>query len=173
MKKIKKQLAVIILAAFTFFTFAPVVMAGKIQLPEGTEVKIRFAQDITVSSKALSQDSEVPIMLEEPISIGGEVVVEAGAQGKAVVVEIKENKAPGKPGYIKVAFKELTPKGGYMAANEGTIPLSGEVDAEGKGQSLLAYITLIGILLIKGTPGEIDTDQVYTANVSETIMMEN
>jgi hypothetical protein len=157
-------LAIVLLAAS--------LPAATIQLPRGTEVKVKFTTAAKVSSGNLAKDAPVLITLAEPVIIGGETLVEAGATGTAKVVEVKKAGSVGKPGYIKVAFVDLEPKGIYQTADKAKIKLSGEVENKGKGKKLLSILFIAG-LFIKGGQGEIPADTVYTAKVAESITLES
>lgn len=150
----------------------PGAYGGKVQLPEGTEVKVRFDPDMKVSSGKLMKGIPLLIYLTEEITVGGKTIVEEGAQGKAEVLEVKEASKPGKPGYIKVGFTEIEPKGEYSTLDGSNIKLAGEVEAKGKGKKLLSFLLGFG-LLIKGGQGELKVDQVYTAKIKETIIMQS
>ena len=148
------------------------VQAATIGLTKGTEVKARFTTTTKISSGALNKDVPVLFTLAEPVVIGGKTIVEAGAQGNAKVVEVKKAGGGGKPGYIKVAFVDLGPKGEYATAEGAKIKLAGEIENKGKGKKLLSYLFIAG-LFIKGGQGEIQADSVYTAQVAETIVLES
>lgn len=146
--------------------------AATIQLPRGTEVKVKFAAAAKVSSGNLAKDIPVLFTLAEPVVIGGETLIEAGAAGTAKVVEVKKAGKPGKPGYIKLAFVDLEPKGTYQTADKAKIKLTGEIENKGKGKKFLSIIFIAG-LLIKGGEGEIPPNAVHTAKVAETIILES
>lgn len=148
------------------------VQAATIGLTKGTEVKARFAAKTKISSGVLNKDVPVLFTLAEPVVIGGKTIVDAGAQGTAKVVEIKKAGSAGKPGYIKVAFVDLEPKGEYASPEGGKIKLAGDIENKGKGKKFLSYLFIAG-LFIKGGQGEIKADSVYTAQVAETIVLES
>ncbi len=145
--------------------------AGTIQIPKGYEVKLKFPGGMKISSGELTKGVPIVCYLEEPIEIGGITVVEAGAQATAKVAEVKSAGKPGKPGYIKIEFESLDAKGEYRLLTDDKIKLEGSAEAEGKGRKLLSYLFIFG-LLIKGTQAEINTNQVYTAEVAENIILE-
>jgi len=171
-KAIKIALKSIILLALMTLVIMPEVYAGKIQVPQGTEVKVRFDPSMKINSGKLVKGVPLLISLDEPVIIGGKVVVDKGAQGKAEVLEVVRASKPGKPGYIKIGFKELSPKGEYATPEGAPIKLSGEQEAKGKGKKILSYLFIFG-LLIKGGQAELSAGQIYTAQVSETIIMES
>jgi hypothetical protein len=146
--------------------------AATIQMPRGTDVKVKFAAAAKVSSGELAKDIPVLFTLVEPVIIGGETLVEEGATGTAKVVEVKKAGKPGTPGYIKLAFVDLEPKGIYQTPDKAKIKLTGEIENKGKGKKFLSILFIAG-LFIKGGQGEIPMDSVYTAKVAETIILES
>lgn len=148
------------------------VQAGAIQIPKGTEVKLKFPAGMKISSGDVTAGIPLVCYLQEPIEIGGVVVVEKDAQATAKVAEVKKAGKGGKPGYIKVEFESLDAKGDFRLVNADKIKLSGAVEAKGKGKKLLSYLFIFG-LFIKGSQGIIPTDQVYTAKVAESVVVEN
>ena len=150
----------------------PSLQAGKIRVPEGTEIKVRFDKEVKINSGKLNQGVPIQIYLEDPVIIGGRVVIDEGTTGKAEVLEVKSSGRAGKPGYLKIGFVELEPKGEFKRVDGTTIKISGEVEADGKGKKLLSYLFIFG-LFIKGSQAEIPTDQVYNAVIAETIDMSN
>jgi hypothetical protein len=149
---------------------APVV-AATIQVAQGTEVKIVFAPEMKVISATLAKDIPLLITLAEPIVVGGKTIVEQGATGTAKVLEVEKASRGGKPGYIKVGFVELEPKGAYQSPEGAKIKLAGAVEHKGKGKKLLSYLFIAG-LFIKGGEGAIPTGQTFTATVAESIILE-
>ena len=149
------------------------VQAGKIQIPDGTEVQMIFDPNMRITSKNVTAGIPLLVNLYAPIEIGGVVVVEKGAVGTAEVVEVETAGKAGKPGYIKIKFVDLEPKGDFQPLDEGAkIKLAGEVEKKGKGKKLLSLILGFG-LFISGGQGEIDTSLPYTATVAESIILEN
>ncbi|MCD6380428.1 hypothetical protein J7M07_08310 [bacterium] len=167
MKKIK-----LIVAALIVTLLLPVcAFAGKIVLPEGTEVKLKFDPSIKINSGKLQKGMEVPVYLAEDVEIGGKAIIEKDAKGKAEVVEIVESSKPGNPGYIKLSFSELDTKGEYKTANGEMIKLAGVIEDKGKGRKVLSLMFILG-LFIKGSDGEIDASQVCIATVKETVILQ-
>jgi len=167
MKKIK-----LIVFALTVISLIPAaVSAGRVVLPEETEVKINFDPGIKVNSGMLQKGLEIPVILAEDITIGGKTIVEKGAEGVAEVVDIGRASRPGDPGYIKISFTGLSTKGEYSTATGQMIKLSGMVENKGKSRKVLSWLFVLGLFL-SGKEGEIDTSQVYTAQVAETVILE-
>lgn len=151
---------------------AVAVQAGTIQLPKGTKAKLKFPDGLNISSKSVSPGIPIICYLVEPLEVGGITLVEAGAQGTATVAEVQPAKKGGKPGFIKIEFASLDAKGEYRLLTDSKIKLSGTQEKKGKGKKLLSYLFIFG-LFIKGSEGVIPTNVVYTAEVAESIVLEN
>jgi hypothetical protein len=147
--------------------------AATFQLPAGTEVKVKFSSATKINSGTVEPGTKLAITLAEPIKVGDVLLVAEGASGSATVKEVKKAGAPGKPGKLVVEFADMGTRGGYRTADGSAIKLSGKVEKEGKGKKLLAYVTIIGIPFIKGGQGEIKSDQVYTATVAQTTVLQS
>jgi hypothetical protein len=159
-------------AALAVILIIPVAAsAAKVVLAEETEVKVSFDPEIRVNSGMLQVGLSVPIILAEDITIGGKTIVEKGAPGTAEVLEIERASRPGDPGYIKIGFRKLSPRGEYSTATGEMIKLSGEVENRGKSRKVLSWLFILGLFL-SGKEGELDSSQVYTAEVAETVIME-
>ena len=146
--------------------------AGRVMLPAGTEVELKFDARAQISSGQVI--AGVPLMCElaEPVLIGGAVIVEKGAKATAVVSAVEKAGRGGKAGSITVEFTELETKGAFKSPDGAAIKLTGEVSAEGKAKKLLSYILGFG-LIIKGGQGEIPVDSVYTATTAEQVLLES
>ncbi len=145
--------------------------AAKVQVPEGTEVKIKFPSSIKISSGELGTGVPLLFSLAEPVSVGGKVIIEKGAEGTAVVKESVRSGKGGKPGKIVVEFVDLEAKGAFKTLDDSRLKLVGEVSAEGKGKKLLSYLFIFG-LFIKGGQGELSNTDIYTAQVAESVILE-
>lgn len=167
-----KKFLIVAVALFCLLILNSAVFAGKVQLPEDTPVKVKFDSSMKINSGKVQEGIPLLIYLAEDIKIGGKTIVEAGAQGKAEVIEIKKSSKPGKPGFIKVAFRELDAKGEYKTLDGAPIKITGEIYAKGSGKKLLSYLFIFG-LFIKGSQGEIKTDQIYNAKIAETIILQS
>jgi hypothetical protein len=159
-----------VLSVVVFF-LVPALQAATFQLPQGTDVKVKFTGDKNITSGNVAKGDSLGIVLAEPISIGDQLLIAEGAPGKAVVTEVKKASAPGKPGQIKVAFAWLGTRGGFKTADGSAIRLAGTVDNKGKGKKLLAYVTIVGIFLIKGGQGRIPIDSMYNAKIGQTVVL--
>jgi len=149
-----------------------IAVAGKVQIPEGKEVKIIFDPTMELNSNNLVEGIPLLVNLYESIEIGGVIIVEKGASGTAVVEKVEKSGRGGKAGYVKITFVDLTPKGEFQAPEGEKIKLAGFVENKGGGKKLLSWLFIFG-LFIKGGGGEIDTGVPYTATVAEPIILEN
>jgi hypothetical protein len=157
----------------TVLLFSPALQAATFQLPQGTEIKVKFNTLAKISSSDAKPGEALMITLVEPVTIGDQVLIAEGAAGKAVVTEVEEAGAPGKPGRIVVEFVELGTRGGFETADGSAVKLTGKVEKMGKSKKTLAFITIIGIFFIKGGQGEISSEEVYTAEVAETVVLKS
>lgn len=171
MRKYLRSIALVTLVAVVCLLVAPAGFAATYQLPAGKEVMIKFKSSGTISSKDVISGVPLVIELAEPVMIGDKVIVEAGAQGKALVKDVKKAGAPGKPGSITIEFTELSTKGAFKTVDGKPLKLEGEVSDTGQGRKTIAFITIIGIVLIKGGQGEIDTSKAYPAKIAETVVV--
>ncbi len=166
---IDRKFKVIIISLILLMICAS-VNAG-IQLPKGKEVSLKFAPDIKVSSGEYEKGDSILVTLDQPIDVGGQIIIERGATGTAVVLEAKKNGMVGKAGMIKVGFVNLHPKGDYKMPEGEVIPLEGELEFKGKKKGIFPY--LFFVLILKGGNGEVPTDVAYTAKVAETVVLKN
>jgi len=158
------MLAVVIVPAMAF--------AGKVAVPEGTQIKVKIDSTMQVNSGKLQAGDTISIRLVEDIKIGGKTIVEAGADGIATVKEAVAASKPGKPGKIVISFVDLSPKGSYKSKDGSKIKLSGMANDDGSSRKVLSWLFILG-LFIKGGQGEIDTALEYSATVGETIILES
>lgn len=135
------------------------------QVPKGTELKVKLVTDAELKSDKTAKDTSIPITLVDPVVIGGKTVVEAGATGTAKVAEVQKA-GDGKPGVIKIAFVELEPKGNYVSPTGAKIKLGGGIEAQGKKKKSL-------FVFGKLTEGKISTTETYKATVAESIVLES
>ncbi|MEE9443257.1 MAG: hypothetical protein V3V99_11400 [candidate division Zixibacteria bacterium] len=160
------------LVVFFWFAFTALSFGATLQLPQGTDVKLKFAPGIKISSGNMSADVPIICYLAEPIQIGGKTVVEEGAQAMAKVAEVKPAGKGGKGGYIKVEFIEFETKGEYNTVDGSKIKLTGYIDNTGKNKKTLSYLFIFG-LFIKGSQGEINTASIYTVKTAGNTILES
>ena len=169
----KSRMLTIGLLGLVVLLAVPVGHASTFQLPAGTEIKLKFNADAKISSGEMEPGAKLAVTLVEPIRIGEVLLVADGASGTAVVAEVEKASAPGKPGKIVIEFTELGTRGGYRTVDGAPLKLAGKVEKIGKGKKILAYVTIVGIFLIKGGQGEIDTGEIYTATIGETVVLQS
>lgn len=167
---IKTAQSVLILAVSLILVFALTASAGKVQVPEGTELSVKFPANIEISSGKVGEGVPLLFELAKPIEIGGKVIIDKGATGTAVVKESVKAGMGGKPGKITVEFTELNATGTFQSLDGSPIKLKGSVTAEGKGKGFLPW--LFFKFLLKGGQGKISTDKVYPATVAESVILE-
>ncbi len=146
--------------------------AGQIALPKDTEIKVKFGADMQINSGNLEVGIPLLIYLAEDISMGGVVVIKAGTEGKAEVIEVIKASAPGKPGYIKVEFVELGVGDDYKTKSGNNIKLTGFVENQGKGKGIISKILIYGFFT-GGSQGKINASQIYPAIVKDFEIMTN
>ncbi len=145
---------------------------AKIQIPKGKEVVVTFAPGIDVTSKMFKKGDPIPIVLDQPIDIGGKILVKSGTPGKAVVVGAEKAGKRGKPGMIQVVFEELKPDGPFQLTEGDFIKLEADtLTAEGKGKKTLSWILGFGFF-IKGGEARIDAGRTFTVKVAESVFMD-
>jgi hypothetical protein len=77
----------------------------KLVLKEGTDVKLRFAQEL--SSKTSSEGDPVNFVLDEDIKVGDVVVARAGAKAVGTVTNAKKAGMMGKGGELNLRLDRL------------------------------------------------------------------
>lgn len=78
---------------------------GKLVLKEGTDVKLKFAQEI--SSKTAAEGDPVNFVLDEDIKVGDVVVVKAGTKAVGTITNAKRAGMMGKGGELNVRLEHL------------------------------------------------------------------
>ncbi|RKX25374.1 MAG: hypothetical protein DRP47_09930 [Candidatus Zixiibacteriota bacterium] len=168
----KNKLAFLVTLVGLILISTSVVNSATIQIPKDTPVKVKFKQGLRITSGEFNKGSVIPITLAQPIDKNGIILVETGAEGTAQVVEIEKAGGNGKPGYIKIEFVDIKPKGAFSLREGEAIKLEGElVEAKGKGKGFFPWLFLKFIL--KGGEAEIATDKVYEVKVAESAMMQS
>ncbi len=168
----RRYVFVLIAVIVALVSFVATAQAAKVQLPEGTEIKVKFPTSIKISSGVLGTGVPLLFYVDEDVMIGGKTIIEKGAEGTATVTESVKSRKAGKPGKIVLEFGELTPKGAFHTAENGPVKLAGTITAEGKGKKILSYLFIAG-LFIKGGQGEISPYKVYTATIAETVILQD
>jgi hypothetical protein len=139
--------------------------AAKIVLKEGTDVKLKFAQDL--SSKTANDDDPVNLVLDEDLKVGDVTVCKAGAKALGTVTHAKKAGMMGKGGELNLRLE-------YLIVSDTRMRLRGSKGKEGEGKvgAAVALTVLFGpIGLIKhgknvevkqGTPLLAYVDQDFT-----------
>jgi len=168
-----KAYRLIILTIFVALLSVSVAFGARVVLPEDTPIKVKFDPAMEINSGRVTAGIPLLIFLAEDVKIGGKTVIEAGAQGKAEVIEVVKASKPGKPGYIKIAFTEMGVKGEFKTQSGESIKLKGEYENQGKGRSFFTKIPFLYGFFISGHQGKVDSKLIYPVNVSETIILES
>lgn len=141
---------------------APTVAPEKLLLKEGSDVQLKFAQDL--SSKTANDDDPVSLVLDQDVKVGDVVLVKAGAKAVGTITHARKAGMMGKAG-------ELNMRLDYLITNEGRLRLRGTKGKEGESKTgaTVALTVLFGpIGLIKhgknveikqGTPLLVYTDE--------------
>jgi len=138
---------------------------AKLILKEGTDVKLKFAQDL--SSKTAAEDDPVNLILDEDLKVGDVIVAKAGAKALGTVTHVKKAGMMGKAGELNMRLE-------YVIVGDARMKLRGTKGKEGQGKegTAVALTVLFGPLgLIKhgknveikeGTPLAAYVDQDFT-----------
>src|SRR5215472_11650721 len=138
---------------------------AKLVLKEGTDVKLKFAQDL--SSKTAAEDDPVNLVLDEDLKVGDVVVAKTGAKALGTVTHVKKAGMMGKAGELNMRLE-------YVLVGDARMKLRGTKGKEGQGKegAAVALTVLFGpIGLIKhgknveikeGTPLSAYVDQDFT-----------
>lgn len=116
---------------------------GVLVLKEGTDVHLKFAQDLT--SKTANDDDPVNMVLDEDIKVGDVTVCKAGAKAVATVTHAKKAGMMGKGGELNIRLE-------YILVGDKRMRLRGTKGKEGEGKvgAVVALTVLFGpIGLIK------------------------
>lgn len=135
-------------------------------LKEGTEVVLKFAQDL--SSKTAIEDDRVNFELMEDLKVGDVVIAKAGTKAVGTVTRAKKSGMFGKGGELNVRLE-------YMKVGDSRVRLRGNKGKEGadKTGTTVALTVLFGpIGLIKhGKNVEVKTGSTLKAFVDEDIRL--
>jgi hypothetical protein len=139
---------------------------GKYLLKEGTEVPLKFANDL--SSKTASDGDRIEMVLDGDLKVDGVVVAKDGTHAVAVVSNAKKAGMMGKPGELNIQLE-------HMVAGDNRIRLRGTKGREGESKTgtAVALTVLFGpIGLIKhGKNVEVKAGTPLTAFVDEDIWL--
>jgi hypothetical protein len=116
---------------------------AKLTLKEGTDVKLKFAQDL--SSKTATDDDPVNLILDEDLKVGDVTVAKAGAKAVGTITHAKKAGMMGKGGELNLRLE-------YLIVSDTRMRLRGTKGKEGEGKvgAAVALTVLFGpIGLIK------------------------
>jgi hypothetical protein len=108
--------------------------AGSLVLKEGTDVKLKFAEDI--SSKTATTDDPVTLSLDEDLKVGDVVVVKAGAKAYATISNTKKAGMMGKGGELNIRLD-------YLKADSVKIKLRGTKARQGEDKTTTAIVLTV------------------------------
>lgn len=135
-------------------------------LKEGTEVGLKFAQDI--SSKTAAEDDRVNFELAEELKVGDVIVAKAGTKAVGSVTHVKKAGMMGKGGELNVRLE-------YMKVGDSRVRLRANKGKEGEDKTgtTVALTILFGpIGLIKhGKNVEVKSGAPLKAFVDEDIRL--
>lgn len=123
---------------------APIgVLTVKLVLKEGSDVKLKFADDLT--SKTANEGDPVTLILDEDLKVGDVVVARSGAKAVGEITNAKKAGMMGKAGELNLRLDHLT-------VGDQRVKLRGSKGKEGEGKvgTAVALTVLFGpIGLIK------------------------
>lgn len=145
---------------------APVTTGNKQVLREGTEVPLKFAEDI--SSKTAAVDDTVAMILDEDIKVGDIIVARAGAKAVATVSNVRKAGMMGKAGELNIRLES-------MKVGDTKVKLRGTKGREGDSKvgTAVALTVLFGpIGLIKhGKNIDVKTGTPLKAYVADDVAL--
>lgn len=146
---------------------APDVPAAKLVLKEGTDVKLKFADDL--SSKTAAEGDPVNLVLDEDLKVGDVVVVRAGAKATGTITNAKKAGMMGRAGELNMRLE-------HLKAGDERVKLRGSKGKQGEGKegTTVALTVLFGpIGLIKhGKNVEIKAGTPLAAYVDQDATIE-
>ncbi len=117
--------------------------AEKLVVKEGTDVNLKFAQDL--SSKTVTEDDPVNLLLTDDLKVGDVVIAKAGAKAVGTITHSKKAGMLGKAGELNMRLQ-------YLVVGDTRMKLRGSKGKEGEGKEgqTIALTVLFGpIGLIK------------------------
>ena len=170
MRQVSALLLVLVLTLPQYSAFAqdvPSAPPAKLLLKEGTDVKLKFADDL--SSKTAAEGDPVNLVLDEDIKVGDVVVARAGSKAVGTITNAKKAGMMGKAGELNMRLE-------HLKAGDQRVRLRGSKGKEGQGKegTAVALTVLFGpIGLIKhGKNVEVKAGTPLTAYVDEDAQIE-
>lgn len=140
--------------------------ASKVTLKEGTEVKLKFADNL--SSKTANEGDPVNLILDEDIKVGDVVVAKAGCKAVGTVTNAKKAGMMGKAGELNMRLE-------HLKVDDNRVKLRGSKGKEGAGKegTAVALTVLFGpIGLIKhGKNVDVKAGTPLTAYVDDDVAL--
>jgi hypothetical protein len=155
-------------------TMAAKEPGGKIVLKEGSDVKLKFAQEL--SSKTASEGDTVNFVLAEDLKVGDVVVAKAGDKAVGTVSNAKKAGMMGKGGELSVRLEHLK-AGDTKVRLRGSKGKAGD-DKTGQAVALTVLFGPIGlikhgkdIVVKEGTPlnAYVDEDATFPVLTAGTL----
>jgi hypothetical protein len=141
--------------------------AAKLILKEGTDVKLKFSDDL--SSKTANEGDPVNLVLDEDLKVGDVVVVKAGAKATGTITNAKKAGMMGKAGELNMRLE-------HLKAGDQRVRLRGSRGKEGEGKvgTAVALTVLFGpIGLIKhGKNVDVKAGTPIAAYVDEDVPLD-
>jgi hypothetical protein len=135
---------------------------NRLVLKEGTELKLRFAEDL--SSKTANEGDPVNMILDEEIRVGDMIVARSGCKATGTITNAKKAGMMGKAGELNLRLE-------HLKVGDQRVRLRGSKGKEGEGKvgTAVALTVLFGpIGLIKhGKNVEVKSGTILTAYVDE------
>jgi len=152
---------------------APVVSTVPVSRPaalailkEGTEVKLKFAQEL--SSKKVKNQDRVKFVLDQDLVVGNTLFAKAGAPAQGTITHVKKAGMMGKRGQVSIDMD-------FIETGSRKIKLRSAQDAEGQGRVgvAVAFTFMFGPvgLITRGADVKVAEGTPFTAYVAEDITL--
>ncbi len=122
------------LTRLTLLLAAAASLASAAKLREGTELRLRFAQDI--SSKTATEGDPVDLILDEDVTVDGVVVARRGDKAVGSVSNAKRAGMMGRPGELNIRLE-------YLRAGDQKIRIRGTRGREGESRTGTAVVLTV------------------------------
>jgi hypothetical protein len=143
-------------------SLAPAIPVGTLVLREGTDVRLKFANDL--SSKTANDGDPVDLILDEDLKVGDIVVAKSGCKAVGEITNAKKAGMMGKAGELNLRLE-------HLKVGDQRVRLRGSKGKEGEGRvgAAVALTVLFGpIGLIKhGKNVEVKAGSALSAYVDQ------